>query len=192
MVNVITQFNFLDIIIIIISLRICYVAFQMGLAVEFFKILGTLLATYLSLHYYTGLSEIIQRWFIPKGMLLEFVDLLVFLVLAAGGYLSFVILRSSFYRYVRLEALPKISQLGGLILGAARLFFTIGLLIYILMISGVKYLNQSVKHSYLGSRSTLISTNTYDWLWSNIISKFSLKEKFNPAVTETLERFNRK
>lgn len=192
MINAITRFNFLDIIIIIISVRICYIAFQMGLAVEFFKLSGVILATYVSLHYYTGLSDIIQRWFTPKGMPLEFMDLLVFIILATGGYLAFVILRSSFYRYMRLEAAPKISQFGGLILGMARLFFTIGLLIYILMISGVKYLNESVKYSYLGKRSALISADTYEWLWESIISKFSPKEKFNPAVTGVLERFNRK
>jgi len=192
MINAITQFNFLDVIIIIISARICYIAFKMGLAVEFFKLSGVILVTYISLHYYTGLSDIIQRRFIPKGVSLEFMDFLVFIILAAGGYLAFVFSRSIFYRYMRLEAAPKISQFGGLILGAARLFFTIGLLIYILMISSLKYLNESVKYSYLGSRSVLISTNTYGWLWDSIISKFSPKEKFNPAVTEALDRFNRK
>ncbi len=192
MINAITQFNFLDVIIIIISLRICYIAFQMGLAVEFFKLSGVILATYISLHYYTGLSDIIQRRFIPKEMPLEFMDFLVFIILAAGGYLVFVVLRNIFYRYMKLEASPKISQFGGLILGVARLFFTVGLLIYILMISSVKYLNESVKYSYLGSRSVLISANTYGWLWDNIISKFSPKEKFNPTVTEVLDRFNRK
>ncbi|MDD5465215.1 MAG: CvpA family protein [Candidatus Omnitrophica bacterium] len=192
MINAITRFNFLDIIIIIISVRICYVAFQMGLAVEFFKLLGVVLATYISLHYYTGLSEAIQRWPILKETPLEFMDLLVFIILAAGGYLVLVVLRNSFYRYMKLEASPKISQFGGVILAAARLFFTIGLLIYILMLSSVKYLNESVKYSYLGSRSVLISADTYGWLWGNIISKFSSKEKFNPAVTGLLERFNRK
>jgi len=190
MLNAISQFNFLDIIIMIIAVRICYIAFQMGLAVEFFKLLGVISATYVSLHYYTGLSDTIQRWFIPKEMPLEFINLPVFVILAAGGYLGFVILRGIFYRYLRLEAAPKISQFGGLVLGAARLFFTIGLLTYILLISGVKYLNQSIKHSYLGSRSTMISTNTYGWLWSSIISKFSSKEKFNPAVTEVRKRLN--
>lgn len=192
MIKAITQFNFLDIIIIIISVRICYLAFKMGLAVEFFKLSGVILATYVSLHYYTGLSDIIQRHFIPKGILPAFMDFLVFIILAAGGYLCFIVLRNSFYRYMRLEASPKISQFGGLILGAARLFLTIGLLIYILMISSVRYLNESVKYSYLGSRSVLISANTYGWLWGSVASKFSPKEKFNPAVSQTLERFNRK
>lgn len=192
MVDLITRFNFLDIIIIIISVRICYIAFQMGLAVEFFKLAGVILATYISLHYYTGLSEIIQRRFIPKGMPPELMDLLVLIILAAGGYLVFVVLRSSFYRYMRLEASPKISQFGGFVLGLARSFFTTGLLIYILMISGVKYLNESVKYSYLAGRSVLISADTYGWLWGNIISKFSQNDKFNPAVTELLEKSSRK
>lgn len=183
------QFNFLDIIIILIAIRIFYSGFQMGLAVEFFKLSGVILATFLSLHYYAGISSILRLWFTLKIL---FLNLAVFVVLAAGGYLVFVFLRNIFYRYLKLEAAPRISQFGGLILGTARLFFTTGLLIYILMISGIKYLNESVKYSYLGSRSVSISADTYTWLWSSIISKFFPDEKLNSAVSGVLEKFNHK
>lgn len=192
MTDLIRQFNFVDIIIIILSLRICYIAFQMGLPVELFKLLGIIFTTYISLHYYTSLSDIIGRRFLPKEMPLEFLDFLIFIILALGGYMGFVVLRSMFYRFIKLEASPRISQFGGLILGFARAFFTIGLLIYILMISSVKYLNDSIKYSYLGRSVYSIAPQAYGWIWNNITSKFSAKEKFNPTVTEVLERFNRK
>ncbi len=192
MFDVITQFNFIDIIIIILSLRICYISFQMGLPVELFKLLGIIFSTYISLHYYTGLSDLIQGRFLPKEMPLEFLDFLIFIILALGGYLGFVVLRSMFYRFLKLEASPRLSQIGGLILGFARAFFTAGLLVYILMISSVKYLNDSVKYSYLGSRVYSVAPQTYGWIWNNIVSKFSAKEKFNSTVAEVVERFNHK
>ena len=192
MVNVITQFNFIDIIIIILSIRICYISFQMGLPVELFKLFGIIFATYISLHYYTSLSDIIGHWFVPKDMPLEFLDFLIFIILASAAYLGFVVLRSMLYRFIKLEASPRISQVGGLILGFARIFFTIGLLVYILSISSVKYLNDSVKYSYLGSRSYSIAPQTYGWIWNSIVSKFATQEKFNPTVTEVMGRFNRK
>lgn len=192
MFDAILQFNFIDIIIIILSLRICYISFKMGLPVELFKLLGVIFATYIALHYYTSLSDIIQRSFLPKEMPLEFLDFLVFIVLVLGAYSGFVVLRSMFYRFIKLEASPRLSQFGGLILGLARVFFTTGLLVYILMISSVKYLNDSVKFSYFGSRSYAVAPKIYGWLWGNIVSKFSVKEKFNPTVNEVTERFNRK
>lgn len=192
MIDVIGQFNFIDIIIIILSFRICYIAFQMGLPVELFKLLGIIFTTYISLHYYTGLSDIIGRWPLPEELPLEFLDFLIFIILALGGYLGFVVLRSMSYHFIKLEAPPRISQFGGLILGFARAFFTIGLLVYCLMISSIKYLNDSVQYSYLGSRVYSIAPQTYGWLWNNVVSKFSAKEKFNPTVTEVMQRFNRK
>lgn len=192
MVEAITQFNFIDIIIIILAIRICYISFQLGLPVELFKLLGIIFTIYLSLHYYTGLSDIIQHWFFPKGMPLEFLDFLIFITLASTAYLGFVVLRGMLYRFIKLEASPRISQVGGLILGLARLFLTVGLLAYILIISSVKYLNDSVKYSYLGSKVSSIAPQTYGWIWGNIVSKFSASEKFNPTVTEVMERFNRK
>lgn len=182
------QFNFLDIVILIILFRICYIAVVMGLPVEFFKLLGVLCATYLSLHYYTGLSEIIRR-FSLKNMPLEFMAFLIFLILAAAGYLIFVALRSIFYRFMKMEALPKINQIGGFILGLARGFFTIGLVVYALAISSVDYLALSVKHSYLGSRAFSIAPQAYGWLWDNLFSKYSLNEKPNPVVNKLNHSF---
>lgn len=192
MINIIKQFNFIDIIIIILAFRICYVSFQTGLPVEIFKFLGIIFTTYVSLHYYTSLSDIIGHWFLPKEMPLEFLDFLTFIILVLGAYLGFVVLRSILYRFIKLEATPKISKFGGLILGFGRVYFTVGLFIYILMISSVKYLNDSVKCSYLGSRAYSVAPQTYGWLWGSVVSKFSVKEKFNPTVTEAAQRFNRK
>lgn len=187
MINTLMQFNFLDIVIVLIALRICYIAFQMGLAVEFFKLMGIIFGVYVALHYYTSLSDMIGRLVMPKEMPLEFLDFIVFLMLATGGYLGFVVLRSLFYRFIKLEAVPKLNQFGGLILGIIRVFFTVGLLTYTLMISSVKYLNDAVKYSYLGSKSVTISTDAYGWLWNNVVSKFSGNEKFNPTVHEVLK-----
>jgi uncharacterized membrane protein required for colicin V production len=190
--NILAQLNFLDIFFLIIVFRICYVAVKTGLAIEFFKFSGVLFATYVSLHYYTTLSDIIQRRFFYKYMPLEFMDFLIFLILAGAGYLGFVVLRSIFYHFIKLETVPRISQFGGFIFGLARGFLVIGLLAYILIISSVSYLSSAVKHSYSGVRACSISPGTYDWLWSSVFSKFSPQEKFNPTVTEVMDKVGRK
>ncbi len=192
MVNFFAQSNFLDILIIIILIRICYISTITGLAVEFFKLSGILFSTYISLHYYTSISDIIQRSFFPKLMPLEFMDFLIFIILVLSGYMGFVALRSIFYRLIKLEAMPLINKFGGLILGVLRAYFIVGLLTFTLVISSVSYLNSSVKHSYLANKAFSISPAAYDWLWSNIVSKFSPKEKFNPTINEVTQKFNRK
>lgn len=190
--EIFNQSNFLDIFIVILLFRICYIAYNTGLAIESFKLLGVIFATYISLHYYTSVSDTIQRNLLPKGMPLEFADFLIFLTLAIVAYLGFVVIRSIFYRFIKLEAVPAFSKFGGLFLGIVRGLFVTGLLVYVLSISSISYLTSSVKHSYLGRRTFLISPTTYGWLWNNICSKFSAKEKFNSTVNEVIDRFNRK
>ncbi|MCX5669099.1 MAG: CvpA family protein [Candidatus Omnitrophica bacterium] len=190
--EIIAKFNFLDYIILIVLFRICYIAAKMGLPVEIFKFSGAMFSIYIALHYYTTLSNLIQSRFMPKEMSLGFMDFIIFLFLIILGYLCFVVLRSVLSRFIQLNAVPKISQCLGLILGIGRGFLVIGLLSFTLVISNITYLNNSVKHSYLGSKAFVILPQTYGWLWNNIFSKFSTQEKFNPAVTQVTEKFKHK
>jgi uncharacterized membrane protein required for colicin V production len=186
------HFNFLDFVIIIVFLRICYIAAKMGLSIEMFKLPGVIFSTYIALHYYTNLSDFLYKQFLPKSMPLEFTDFIVFILLISAGYLGFVGLRSILFRYVQLNAIPKINQILGLILGIFRGFLIIGLISFTLTISTVKYFSNMVKYSYLGSKAVTISPGTYDWLWNNIFSKFSAQEKYNATISETLNRLNQK
>jgi len=188
--SILQQFNYLDIIILIILFRICYIAVKAGIAIEFFKLLGVIFAIYIASHYYTSLSDLIRHQ-MPKTLPLEFADFIIFIFLVIAAYLAFVLLRITFYRFMKMEAAPKLNKYGGLILGLARGYFTIGLIIYVLIISSVTYLSSSVKHSYLGSRASSISAQTYNWMWGSIFSKFSPQEKSNSVVLEVMDNFNR-
>ncbi len=190
--GILAKFNFLDFIILIVLFRICYIAVKKGLSVEIFKFCGVIFSTYIALHYYTILSNLIQRRFLPKEMPLEFLDFIIFIFLIILGHLCFVGLRGLLSRFIQLNAIPKTNQCLGLILGIGRGFLVISLLSFILVISSITYLSNSVKRSYLGSRTFVILPATYGWLWNNIFSKFSAQEKFNPTVTQVIEKFNHK
>lgn len=192
MTGMLTRLNFLDFIILIVLFRICYVAAKTGLAVEIFKVLGVIFSTYFGLHYYTVLSDFIHKRFLPDSVPLEFIDFIVLVLLITAGYLCFVLLRGLLCRFIQLDAVPKINQIGGLILGVGRSFLVVGLLAFTLSISTVGYFSNAVKSSYLGSQAFSISPATYGWLWNNIFSKFSGQEKFNSTVTETMEKFKHK
>jgi len=190
--EVLAQFNFLDYIILIIFFRICYIAAKVGLGVEIFKFLGVIFSIYFALHYYTVLAELIQGRFLPKTLPLEFLDFIIFLLLIIAVYLCFVGFRGILSRFIQLDAIPKINQFLGLILGIGRGFLFIGLLTFALVISSVTYFNSSVKHSYLASKAITIAPQAYNWLWSNIFSKFSAQEKLNSSVIQALDKFERK
>ncbi len=191
--SIVKQFNWVDILVVILLFRIGYIAIKNGLPAELFKLLGIISAIYLSLHYYTALSDWIRAHIAAeKKMPLEFLDFLVFLVLAILGYLIFVLLRSIFYRFIKMEAVPRLNKWGGLALGVARGFLLVGLVIFMLVISSISYLKNSVKNSYSGRQLFNVATSTYSWLWNAIASKFMPGEKFNRTILEVQENLAQK
>ncbi|MBM3246612.1 MAG: CvpA family protein [Candidatus Omnitrophica bacterium] len=188
LLDILKQFNWVDVLVIILLIRICYAAINNGFSAEVFKLLGTIVAIYLSLHYYTQLSDWLQAHGGKTEKLpLEFLDFLLFTLLVIVGYLIFVLLRSIFYRFIKMEAAPNLNKWGGLVLGIFRGYLLAGLVVFILVISSVTYLKTSVKNSYTGKPLFKVAVNTYSWLWNSITSKFMPGEKFNNTILEARE-----
>ena len=190
LLNILKQINWVDIFILIIIVRICYVSVKTGFPIELFKLIGTLAAIYLSLHYYLVLSNNIKNWlYLGDKLPFEFLQFVVFSLLALGGYCFFVLIRSIFYRFLKMEAVSTLNKWGSLILGVARAIFLASLIMFMLVISSVGYFNNSVKASYLGKMIFVVSPNTYTWIWNAVISKFASGENYNKAITSINEDF---
>jgi len=192
LINIIKQFNWVDIFVVIVVFRICYISLKNGLAKDFFKLLGTLTAIYISLHYYIVICDLLRKYMPVEKIPLEFLDFLVFTVLAILGYLVFVLLRSIFDCFIKMEAVPRLNKWGGLVSGILRSFLLAGLIIFMLAISSIGYLKKSTEDSYFGKRFFNIAPNTYSWLWNAVASKFMTAEKFNNKVTELQQGFAKK
>jgi uncharacterized membrane protein required for colicin V production len=157
--------------------------------VEFFKLLGTTLAIYLGLHYYTFLAGYLAERFNISLLPLEFLELLCFLILAISGYLIFLILRQAITHFIKSEAAPRLNRWGGLLLGAVRGLFFLGIVMFCLAISTFNYLNTSVHRSCFGSRIFNLAPQIYTKLWNGVMSKFMSGEKFNHSVLQLQESF---
>lgn len=190
--NIFQQFNWIDIFVVILLFRIGYVSLKKGLPVEIFKLLGTLTATFLSLHYYFSISLFLQQRFFNKKEPLLILEFFVFLVLVISGYLIFVLLRNIFYRFIKMQAVSYLDKWGGLVLGTIRGVLLVSLIIFMLVFSGVNYFETRVKHSFLGRRLFNIAPATYSWLWNALVSKFMIGEEFNHKIAETQEGFIKK
>ena len=189
LLDVFRKFNWVDIFVIISLVRIGYVSFKTGFTIELFKLLGIILATYISLHYYIRFSDLIfHQGASSEKMPVEFSDFISFMLLAIAGYMFFVLLRSVFYRFMKMEAAPTLQKWGGLVLGMVRGFLFVGLITFMFVTSSIAYLKDSVQSSYSGSSTFKIAPSTYSWIWNNLSSKFMDNEKFNQTVIEVQEK----
>ena len=182
--NVIKQINWVDIFIVIILFRVCYAAVNTGLPIEIFKILGTISAIFLSLHYYSYFAGFVQKFAGIKSVSVGFYSLSSFAILAILGYMVFLILRNFFSRLMSLETVTGLNRWLGLGLGIIRGFLLSGLLIFMLVISGSGYFKTSIKDSYSGKFVFKIAPATYGLLWKGVASKFIPGAKFNKDVSE--------
>ncbi len=87
LLDIIKKLNWVDVFVIIALMRIGYVAFETGFTIELFKLLGTLFAIYLSMHYFTVVSDtLIRRQATTEKIPLQFTDFVSFLVLTLAGF----------------------------------------------------------------------------------------------------------
>jgi uncharacterized membrane protein required for colicin V production len=182
--NIFQQLNWVDILVALILLKVCYTAAKNGLPIEFFKFLGTITAIFISLHYYVALSDLALKGINNPKMSLEFVDFLSFLVLALVSYLLFVFLRKITLQLIKIEAVSTLNKWGGFILGAGRAVLLSSLVIFALTISSINYFKDSAMASYSGKRLFRVCANTYRLIWNNAVSRFMTNEKLNKTIEE--------
>lgn len=185
LLNTLKQFNWLDIFILIMIFRICYIAVKGGFTTEFFKFLGTLTAIYLAMHYSVFIADYTRGLLPAEAKIpLELINVLIFSTLSIMGYFLFVLLRHAFNNFVKIETVSSLNKWGGLIVGGYRSVLLVSLVSFALVVSGIYYFKNSVKHSYLGSRLSVVAADTYSWIWTSVSSKFITSEKEGSIVID--------
>jgi len=189
--KVITSMNWVDIFIAILIFRVCYCAVKKGFVTEIFKLLGTLLALYLTLHYYTRMGSYLQRLMPgPPVIPLEFWDLLALIALSLLGYAVFVVIREIVARIAKTQVISTLNKWGAAALGICRAVLLTGLLMFIFCNPTLEYMRGSVNASYLGQRFLGVAPGVYRFTWDNITSKFASGEEFNQSVLGIQENGN--
>lgn len=182
--EVLRQLNWVDIFCLILLLRMFYISGKSGFAPELFKFFGTVLAIYLSLHYYVIFSDYLGERLGVNNIPLEHMAALISVLLALLGYLFFALLRRLFNRFLTMEAVAGLNKWGGILLGLLRGVCLASLVLFIMAASGVDYLRQSAARAYCGKYIIRVAPDIYSGLWSGVVSKFRTQEKFNKAILD--------
>jgi len=188
--DIFKQLNWADVVFLILFARTIYVATSSGLLSEAFKLPGTILAAYLSLHYYSALSHLINsRLGSTEEASVGLWALVCFVFLALTGYLFFVLLRYLFLRFVKIELAAGVQKWGGFFLGLIRACLLVSLIVFILLISPLGYFGGSARKSYTGKFFFSFAPATYSTLWNGVMSKFMSQEKYNVSVQNLRKAF---
>ena len=192
--DIVKQFNWVDIFFIILLARICYISGHTGLPVEIFKLLGSVAALYLSFQYSSALGNWVAGFWHLTQENSRWVILQVFSFLFLGilGYAAFLLLRIVFYRFMKMEAVPHLNRWGGVALGCIRVFILSGMIFVLLLVSNISYFRKSVAASTSGKYLALASISIYKGLLNGLTSKFMPAEKLNDRILKLQEDLNKK
>lgn len=140
--GIITRINWVDVFILILLLRMGYVAFRDGLSREIFPLIGSVVLIVVSLQSYKSLGSWLSQKFF--SMPLDMANLLAFLLLSAGIGLLFKLVKAVLDRIIKVEWHPIIERFGGIIAGVVRSFITAGIVLTIIVLMPLPYLRWSV------------------------------------------------
>lgn len=148
--EIFTKINWVDVLIVIVLLRISYVAFQEGLSHEIFPLIGSITTISLALHYYRNIAQYISQntgW-IPLGIS----ALSAFITLIAVVGFIFKLLKVVLDKIIKVSWHPLIERFGGLIAGAIRASIAVSIMLMILVLMPFSYLKWSVEERSLTGR----------------------------------------
>lgn len=178
--EIITSFNWIDILMAVILIRALFVGAKRGIVIEGFKLTGTLLAVFITLHYYSGMSKYLQdKIHLPAGA----ADLFSFCVIWGLISLIFKLVRDGFTMLFSIEATHSaLDKWGGVIFAAFRGILVCSLTILCMRASAMEYLSRNLEKSLTASKLVGISPGFYESCYNNLVSKLFPTEELNKSV----------
>lgn len=179
-----SRINWVDLFVLTLLFRIGYIAKKTGTFIEIFKLLGIILATYFSLHYYVSFSDFLNKTGNLKSVPIEMIDFIALIILIGATYLMIWFCREGLQRFVKVEVINSVNKWVALSLGITRGILSASLLLFIFSLPLVSYFQRSVKDAYLGSQIVQVAPALYARIWGGVMSKFVPQEEFNYAAYE--------
>jgi uncharacterized membrane protein required for colicin V production len=145
--EILGRINWVDILVIILVLRVSYVAYQEGLSQGIAPTVGTALILIFSLHYYPYVGGLISQYlFKMPAALANFVSF--FAIIVVLGIICKV-LSSLLAMVVKMEWLPAIERWGGLAIGFVKACLISMIIISLLALAPLPYLQKSIRDKSL-------------------------------------------
>jgi uncharacterized membrane protein required for colicin V production len=182
--EILRQFNWVDIFVAILALRILYISFKNGLKFEFFKILGIFCAMFLALQYYTSVSAFLNARVFNRPVPSSFLNSVAFFLLAVAGYGFFFIVRIILSKFIHTEIDARVDKWGGLTVGVFRAALTASIVLLFFLATAKPYFRKSIQSSFSGTHVARVAHDTYVFFWDNFAAKVQKNDKINPAVSD--------
>lgn len=181
--EIVRQLNWVDALLIVVFIRIIFIGQSKGLMIEAFKFFGIICSIFISLQYYSVLSEFINS---HSSIPIDFADFISLIGLIVLVLIIFKFTRDGILFLIKISPHPTLEKWGGLFISMIRGFFVASLVILCINLSTIEYFQKSAKSSFSGQYLLSVCPRTYAYLFENLVSKFSPNEKLNSKIFKSL------
>lgn len=154
--------NWVDILVVILLIRGCYVGFSKGLRWEFFRFLGYIAAVLGAIYYYESIAESLGAYLpvlYPFSNLLSFSGLYLIILFISKGICALAA------KIIQTEVVSAFQRLTGFLSGLARGFILSALLLISFIFTALPYFEKSIRErSYSGQAIVRIAPVMYEWI----------------------------
>ncbi|MBL7068457.1 MAG: CvpA family protein [Candidatus Omnitrophica bacterium] len=165
LLDILSRINWVDVLILTILFRICYVGFNRGLANEAVPLIGIYAALVISLHFYAPIGNFISGF---TSINKNHAYVLCFVSLAAFTNYVFSIIEAYIVsKVMQIHVASLLDRIGGLFFGILRGILLASVVITALELIPIKYLDDSIyKRSLLGTRFLNIAKGAHNKTFS--------------------------
>jgi len=141
--DVISRFNWVDVLILILLFKICYVGFTRGLGSELLPLLGICGVLVITFHFYSQFGSVIANHSPLSGSAANFTTYiaLAFITKYIFHLIDILVIK----KIVNVQILSIYDRIGGVIAGAIRAILLISVLVTALELAPFSYIRYSVK-----------------------------------------------
>lgn len=182
-------FSWVDLLMPLVVWRCVFTGRKSGLIVEAFKLLGILLGTFVTLHYYSSFSN-----FLDKNLSLHesIRDVYAFGLLAVCTHLLFSLIREGWLTILKIDLPILVDQWGGFILSAVRSYLICGLIFLALLTVKDDRIQFSTKNSlsafFFKKTSLKIYHKAYFGFIHNLFPSEPINEEAFKLIMEKKEK----
>lgn len=176
--QILSKINWVDVIVVILMIRMSYVAFMDGLSHEIFPLFGSIVVFVLSLSYYVRLGDLMVQ---NTGMSAEVANCLAFIILVVISGFIVKFLKLILDKLVKVQWHPLIEKFGGLFAGVVKAYIITAIILTILVLMPFSYLRWSVKERSLTGKYVLMAGPGVYERFKDIVPDSSIVPKKAPA-----------
>ena len=161
--SVTTWPNWVDLVLLTLLLRTCYIGFRRGFLVELVSVIAVVSATALACNFYDVIAKFLSPWWWFSPAALNFTSF-VLLLLVGAVFLASLIVRL-FARFLQESQLRRTLPGVGLVLGGVRGVWWSGVLVSIVLAMEHPYLTASIRErSILSPQLVKVTQQSLRWI----------------------------